>query len=234
MENTEPKKSNPIYSIIVLVAVLAVGYYIYSNYSKSNPSTVTENNSNNTVATSTSNNTNISQILNVGTEELTGEQIKAIPIPSLVRQISFPAGMAEDAKAIYRTKIENLESLLKKDSNSFQNWIDLGVFRKGIEDYEGAREVWEYASKRWPGNSISFGNLGDLYAFYLKDYKKAENSFLQSIKNTPDRERAYLQLADFYLNVVKDTAKAESILEEGIREAGTNENLRQMLDIIGK
>ena len=229
---TEPKKSKSIYLIIILLAVLAVGYYIYSDYSKNN--SITENSSNNTVATSTNNNIDISQILDVKTEELPDEQIKAIPVPSLVRQISFPAGMAEDAKAIYQKKIEDLENLLKKDSNSFQNWIDLGVFRKGVEDYEGTREIWEYASKRWPGNSISFGNLGDLYGFYLKDYTKAESSFLQSILNTPDRERAYLQLADFYLNVMKDSVKAKAIIEEGISKAGTNENLRQMLDIINK
>jgi tetratricopeptide (TPR) repeat protein len=140
--------------------------------------------------------------------------------------------MTEDIQVFYQKKIEDMENLLKKDANSFQNWLDLGILRKGIEDYSGARDAWEYASKRWPGNSISFGNLGDLYGFYLKDYGKAEVNFLQSIKNTPDRERAYVQLADFYLNVMKDSAKAKEALEEGIVKATTSENLRQMLDSI--
>ena len=60
-----------------------------------------------------------------------------------------------------------------------ENWLVLGVYRKMIGDYESAKEVWEYASAIRPQNSVSFNNLGELYAYYLKDNAKAEKIILK-------------------------------------------------------
>ena len=50
-------------------------------------------------------------------------------------------------------KIQDLSSQLKKDSDNLENWLVLGIYRKIIGDYEGAKEVWEYASAIRPQNS---------------------------------------------------------------------------------
>ena len=80
---------------------------------------------------------------------------------------------------IVTAKIQDLSSQLKKDSDNLENWLVLGVYRKMIGDYESAKEVWEYASAIRPQNSVSFNNLGELYAYYLKDNAKAEKIILK-------------------------------------------------------
>ena len=87
--------------------------------------------------------------------------------------------MDENAKKIASAKIQDLSSQLKKDSDNLENWLVLGVYRKIIGDYEGAKEVWEYAGAVRPQNSVSFNNLGELYAYYLKNNKKPKKITLK-------------------------------------------------------
>ena len=92
----------------------------------------------------------------------------------------------------------------------------MGVYRKIIGDYEDAREVWEYAGAIRPQNSVSFNNLGELYAYYLKDNKKAEENYAKAIENDPSAIYIYRNFFDFYRYVAKDTIKSPTILEKGI------------------
>ena len=106
----------------------------------------------------------------------------------------------------------------------------LGVYRKIIGDYEGAREVWEYASAIRPQNSVSFNNLGELYAYYLKNNKKAEENYAKAIENDPSAIYIYRNFFDFYRYFAKDTAKARAILEKGIAaNPATSSDLKNLL-----
>ena len=139
--------------------------------------------------------------------------------------------MSEDAKRIVTAKIQDLSSQLKKDSDNLENWLVLGVYRKTIGDYEGAREVWEYASAIRPQNSISFNNLGELYAYQLKDNAKAEENYKKAIENDPSAIYIYRNFFDFYRYFAKDTAKARAILEQGIAaNPTTSSDLKNLLE----
>lgn len=160
------------------------------------------------------------------------EEIKKedFPVPDLNRPLNFPPSFSLEAQKIAREKIEKLISDLSHNPNSFENWLVLGVYRKMINDYEGAKEYWEYATAINPNSSTPFNNLGDLYAYYLKDYQKAESYFLKAIKIDPQRIYIYRSLYELYRYLLKDENKAKQILQQGILANPTNsQDLQELL-----
>lgn len=225
MESNEPKKNHVLYLAVILIAVLILGYFFYKSPSKN----VTSQTNNNQSATTTDNGES-SVITGSG---YTIEQIPindTYSIPNLDRAIIFPKEMASDVRNIYSKNIAELTALLKKDSTSFNNWMSLAVYLKGIQDYEGAKEIWEYANKAWPDNTVSFANLGDLYGYYLKDNANAEKNYLEAIKVDPKNARLYLALAQFYTEVMNDSAKAKQILQNGLSKVTVTNDIQNMLD----
>ena len=115
-------------------------------------------------------------------------------------------------------EIEKLYLSIKNDISNLNNWIQLGILKEEIKDYEGARQVLEFASQLNPKNFISYQNLGDLYGFYLKDPIKAEQNYLKSIENDLTNIDAYLNLSDVYWSGAKEErAKIEGLLLRGIQ-----------------
>jgi tetratricopeptide (TPR) repeat protein len=151
--------------------------------------------------------------------------------PDLNKPVVIPDGWPADTQKIMKLKIESLISDLKKNPDSFDNWLNLGTQRKTINDYEGAGECWEYAGVIRPLNYVSYNNLGELYGYYLKDYKKAEENYLTAIKNGPDQVYIYRNMYEFYRNVTEDDAKAKAILGKGIAtNPDTSKDLKYLLD----
>lgn len=96
-------------------------------------------------------------------------------------------------------------------SGGVADWIAVGVIKKFFNDYEGARDAWEYAGVLYPHNALSFANLGSLYGFYLNDKTKAEFNYGHSIQDDPYQPSYYLGLADFYSQV--DTINKSKVPE---------------------
>lgn len=156
-----------------------------------------------------------------------------IPAPNLDREIKITGEMSDEAKRIVTAKIQDLSGQLKKDSDNLENWLVLGVYRKTIGDLESAREIWEYASAIRPGNSVSFNNLGELYAYYLKDSKKAEENYAKAIENDPSAIYIYRNFFDFYRYFLKDMTKARAVLEQGIAaNPSTSSDLKSILETL--
>lgn len=137
--------------------------------------------------------------------DLEGMAFKIIARPILIRKSS----LSEDNQKRVTEKINELTKAIKEDYDYFLYWVELGNYRKYIEDYEGAIEAWDFAGLLRPKNHISFHNLGELYGFYLGDYKKAEQNFLKSIINDSANIDAYMQLASLY--EYRYTEKADQI-----------------------
>src|SRR3989338_5758013 len=119
---------------------------------------------------------------------------------------------------------------VKENPDFFFGWIQIGLLKKIIGDYEGARDAWEYAGAIRPLNSVSFANLGELYWRYSPDYPKSEKNFLTSIKNKPDDSSTYISLSDLYFysySAKKD--RADDILLEGIKANPKNTDLMRWL-----
>jgi tetratricopeptide (TPR) repeat protein len=153
-------------------------------------------------------------------KELSSESISNIPVPDLDRMVIKDENLSSDDIAIIKKNINSLSNELKADKNQLTAWIDLGIYRKIAGDYEGAIEAWEYAGAIRPENSISFHDLGDLYANYLHQPEKSEENFLQSIHNSPENIQAYLALSDLYAFSFTEKAHlADDILFEGLLKA---------------
>lgn len=139
------------------------------------------------------------------------------PAPKFPRKITYPENYSLEAKSITDKKVSDLVSLLNKNPQNIEAWLDLGIVYKQLADYEGAKESWEYVNLISPKNIVSFNNLGDLYHYYLKDYPKAEKNFLQAIKNNSKYILSYLNLHELYkFSYQTDTSKAVDILKQGI------------------
>jgi len=148
-----------------------------------------------------------------------------LPVPNLDREIS------KDADTNTVNKIKEISEALKDNPDLYSYWLDLGIYRKTIDDYEGTKEAWEYASKIRPNSSLPLNNLGDLYAFYIKDNIKAEQYFLKAIDIDPSSIYSYYRTYEFYLDVINDKEKAKQILEEGIRQnPDTSGDLQKLLN----
>ncbi|MEW5907575.1 MAG: hypothetical protein AB1643_00085 [Patescibacteria group bacterium] len=195
-------KNKIILIIIILLLAGGAGYYIYND---------------------------LSPTRRVGESE--EPQQPVVEIPNLDRPINITVNLTKEAEEIIRKKIEELSSKLKENPNLLDLWLDLGIYRKIIGDYEGAVEAWEYVSVVSPKNSTSFHNLGDLYAFYLKDYQKAEKNFLIAIENNPSQIFSYRSLYELYRYAMKDDEKAKEILKKGIEiNPDTSQDLKNLLD----
>jgi len=154
-----------------------------------------------------------------------------IPLPNLDRAVVFGDDFSEEQKTKLMSQIDSAVEALKKDNYYFNGWINLGLFRKAVGDYEGTKEAWEYASAIMPQDALSFSNLGVLYGYYLKDNKKAEENYLKAIENEPLNGYYYNQLYEFYRDVLEDKTKIRQILEKAVKnKTGDYQDFQKILD----
>jgi len=233
-----------LFIIFVLLVCGGLGFYFYQKLSPKTQNGVIVGQSNSSSSQTAGNTVNIGGVTIQGEGDMKGVKIEPvaitnnkpvvnIPLPDLNKEIKITADMSEDAKRIATAKIQDLSSQLKKNSDNLENWLVLGVYRKMVGDYEGAKEIWEYASAIRPQNSISFNNLGELYAYYLKDNAKAEKNYKKAIENDPSAIYIYRNFFDFYRYFAKDVAKARAILEQGIAaNPSTSSDLKNLLETL--
>lgn len=109
-------------------------------------------------------------------------------------------------------------------------WLQLAILKKGIGDYEGSRDIWEYVTLLRPHEITAFLNLGDVYTYYLKDYAKADQSLRAAMKVDRQNEMAYIRLSELYIYFYKEKeAQAEAVLKDGIAANPNNANLQKAL-----
>ncbi|MBI2121763.1 MAG: hypothetical protein HYT98_01440 [Candidatus Sungbacteria bacterium] len=123
---------------------------------------------------------------------------------------------AEQKEKIYG-ELRMHGSAVKEKPDYFFGWIQVGLLKKVIGDFEGARDAWEYAGVISPKNSVSFANLGELYWRYIPNFPKSEENFKISIKNKPNDPSTYMSLSDLYsYSYAEKKDLADDILFEGI------------------
>lgn len=151
-------------------------------------------------------------------------------MPDLDRLIKVTTNIPEASKKSAIQKIEELVVALKKDPKLISHWLDLASYRRIIGDYDGAGEIWKYLTVVRPLDNVSFLNLGDLYAFYIKDNVMAEKYFLKALELQPDYIAGYLTVSDFYNEVYTEkSAQAKKILQDGLQKNPNDINLQSAL-----
>lgn len=137
---------------------------------------------------------------------------------------------SEQQKKDLYAAIGNHGKAVKENLDYFNGWVQLGLIKKVIGDYEGARDAWEYAGMIRPLSSTPFANLGELYWRYLPHFSKSEANFKTAIKNNPMDEMVYISLSDLYFYSYAEKAGfADDILLRGLEENPNNVNLLKAL-----
>lgn len=133
---------------------------------------------------------------------------------------------SEDQKETIRNEIDNYGEAVIGNPSFFHGWIQLGIAKKIVGDFEGARDAWQYAGLIAPKNVVSFANLGELYWRYFPDFPKSEQNFRQAIQNDPKRPEIYVSLAELYYYSYTEKARlAEDAYKEGLAANPDNEML---------
>jgi tetratricopeptide (TPR) repeat protein len=135
----------------------------------------------------------------------------------------------EQLQKIYST-IGMHATAVKEQPRFFNGWIQIGVLKKVIGDFEGARDAWEYAGIIEPLNSLSFANLGELYWRYLHKYEKSEENFRIAIKHKPGDPFIYISLSELYSYSYKEKDDlADDVLIDGLDAIPGDINLMKSL-----
>ena len=227
------KTQKIIGGIIILVALLGL-YIVFDKRAKSveNSQAIATT----TVDTATTTTTGGVQVNSQGTGGYTIEQVPLSegvgvpqPIPNLKAQVIFSAdpSLTPEIKTAIQQKISGLQTLLLKNPKDFDSWINLGIYQKMAGDYNSTIASWQYAGKLSPTNFISFGDLGDLFAYFLKDTTSAEKYYNQAIANGPTQAYLYIQLAQVYHDIELDSAKALATINLGLAKIPNDPSLLQ-------
>ena len=238
------KNKNNIFTVVFVALLLtALWFYIYQDLSENQENQVNEASSATTSASSLIDGVSLGfdgdgeaiiEVMGVDNlQNLPEEQQKPAiirPIPDLDREIVFKDDFPEEARQKMIDKIEKASQELKDDPTSFGNWLYLGLDRKGIDDYEGAKQAWEYATLINSDNFVVRGNLGDLYAYYLKDNQKAEENYLKALELGPGQVYLYYKTAEFYQLFLKDEQKARDIVQTGLKLNPNSADLQSLFN----
>lgn len=168
-------------------------------------------------------------LLNQEEENLEIKEEKQAIIPNLDREIIFPEAYSSEAQEILLEKIGKNIAKLKEDPNSVNDWLELGTFRKMIEDFEGAEEAWLYAGSLNPKSFVIWSNLGDLYALYIRDNLQAEKYYTKALDYGYKQESLYFKIVDFYKNFLNNPEKAIEIAELGVEQNPNSQSLQKLL-----
>ncbi len=219
------------YKIIGGVIVVILLTALYFMFNRNTVPLTTEINQNAT--TTTTDQSGSIQVTGANGQNYTVTQVPItegqtpIPTPSLNRPLTVSSGaiIAPEARTVALEKIKITQALLKKDPTNLSAWIDLGIYQKMGGDYEGAILSWKYVSLVGEKPFVSLGNLGNLYAYFLKDMVNAEKYYNQAIKNAPTQIYLYFQLAEAFRDVSKDTVKARVVVDRGLVANPNNPDL---------
>jgi len=108
--------------------------------------------------------------------------------------------------------------LLSEGNNIYNHWIEIGILKKRLGDYQGAESAWLEAGEVNPEHTLWLGDLADLYLYTLADYQKAEEYYLKAIEKNPYNVNYHYGLADLYrYNMTEKANLIEDMMVNGAK-----------------
>lgn len=136
--------------------------------------------------------------------------------PSLERPINFPVNFPTEARPILEANVVTLKERLRTNSEATDDWLDLAIQYKTVNDLDGAIEIWKYLGEA-KQNPIAYYNLGSTAHLYLKEYADAESYYRKAIEIAPSSSINYTGLHELYRYSYKqDTTAAVDVLKDGL------------------
>lgn len=114
-----------------------------------------------------------------------------------LRLPSAAVNLAPEKVKELQQKIAESEAAIRKNAEDFSAYTNLALARTELGDRDGAAEVYRTMNQRFPGNFLSFQNLGKLYEEAGKVAFAAEQ-YLLAIDNAPKNPHMYRNLVNLY------------------------------------
>jgi len=131
----------------------------------------------------------------------------------------FPNALETMTEDILKDSLEELNlqyTKIQENSYVYIRWINIGILKKRLNDFEGTEEAWQTAISYSPDQSLAFGNLADLYLFNLQEYEKAEEYYLKVLDMRSDNYTYYVGLVSLYrYNMTEKANLIEGIMLKG-------------------
>ncbi|GEM_PF-2713409 len=160
----------------------------------------------------------------------TTKVLPTTPPPPIHREVKAPAYLSPEAVKILQAKLVAVEKKLRADSTDALAWNDLGLYRKTLEDYEGAVLAWEYEKALAPTSVAAYHNLAYTYGMYLSQSVKAEQNWKALLVADTHYIPAYTGLHELYrYRYGAKAAEADKILIQGIAVNSKNTDLYTLL-----
>ncbi|MBI2476313.1 MAG: tetratricopeptide repeat protein [Candidatus Taylorbacteria bacterium] len=198
-----------------IVLVGAISFYIYKDWHKITnlPLTQSENQSPKTQISIQTDKPEQSYKVETVPDATPGPKM-----PNMSLSVVNYSHIDNAAFEIVAKNIATLASELKKNPEDELKWLNLGILRKMLGDYQASVEILNYVAILWPTDYTPFNNLADLYQYYIKNYPLAEKNWLKVIELKPDYPEAYKSLYNLYKdpNNKEKEAKALPILLAGL------------------
>lgn len=225
------KTKNIIIILVILIIVSFAGLFIYKDFKSSQDinKDKEQNLDDDILEEKIENSGNSAETEQTKENTPALADIQKIKVPDLSKQPIVSVSLPENIKKSALEEITILSNSLKKNYDSWGEWVQLGLLKKLIGDYEGARISWEFATEIRPKDSISRHNLGNLYWQNLKDFKKAEKNYLESLELNKQDISAYIDLSSIYYYELKNIAKTKEILMKGLKANPENQELLRTL-----
>ncbi|MDX9893217.1 MAG: tetratricopeptide repeat protein [Patescibacteria group bacterium] len=140
--------------------------------------------------------------------------------------------LSEDQISQYRQEFDRLLGLLDESPDDFYVLLQLGRVKKDVGDYHGAEAIWIRVGEISPQNSVSFGNLADLYTNFMFDKDKALAAYRTAVANSanePINLPFYRNFYDFYRYSLNDMEGAKQVLLEAIANNPLSSELHVLL-----
>lgn len=140
-----------------------------------------------------------------------------VTLPGLnIDKIVINSNITDDKKKEYAGRMKDIAGAIKRGEPLFEHLLELASYRKLVEDYTGAEEIWVYMTKRYPDSRPAYENLGNLYHFYQSNFPKAETMMKKAIEAEPVYPYSYVNLFELYtLSYIEKANFAEGVLLDG-------------------
>lgn len=147
---------------------------------------------------------------------------ETLPLPN-IDKIVINANISDDKKQEYAGRMKDIVAAIRRGESLSQQLLELASYRKIVEDYAGAEEIWLYMTKQYPDDRSAYENLGNLYHFYQSNFPKAEMMMKKAIENEVAYPYSYINLFELYtLSYREKENLAVQVLLDGLNKTKDN------------
>lgn len=122
-------------------------------------------------------------------------------------------------------RINKLYELKETSSDKYTYWIDIGIYKKLLNDFVGAEEAWMKAIESTENPDVAYGNLANIYFYNLRNYELAEEYYKKAIEITKNPFTYREGISDIYRYNL--TAKKD-LIEQNMLDGVESDPIRKL------